>query len=60
MKQNNFTELFGYSFDKIYSENGPQTPSDPKSWFFPDFPGRFLSGAMHGDVAALEQRGDGT
>ena len=39
MKQNNSTELLGYSFHKIYNRNDPtQTPQTPNLDFFPDFP----------------------
>ena len=37
MKQNNSTELFGYSFNNIYNKNGPPDPLDPKPAFFPNF-----------------------
>ena len=37
VKQNNSTEFLGYAFHNIYNANGPQTPPDPKSDFFPDF-----------------------
>ena len=39
MKQNNATELSGYSFDNIYNKNGPPDALDPKSVFFARFPG---------------------
>ena len=38
MKQNNYTELWGHSFLKIYNKHAAQPP-DPKSRFFPGFPG---------------------
>ena len=37
MMQNNSTQLLGFSFNNIYSKDGPQTPPDPKSGFFSDF-----------------------
>ena len=39
MKQNNYTELSGYSFLKIYSRNGTPDPPRPQIQIFPDFHG---------------------
>ena len=39
MKQNNPTELCGYSFNHIYHTNGPRMAKDPKH---ADFSGRSL------------------
>ena len=47
MEQNNFAVLSGRSFFTIYNQNDP---SDPKSWFVPDFP-RFSVGNSFFDRA---------
>ena len=37
MKQNNSTELSGFSYNNIYCKNDPPDPLDPKSRCFPDY-----------------------
>ena len=37
MKQNNSTELLGYSSNHSYNKNGPPDPLDPNRQSFPDF-----------------------
>ena len=37
MKQNNYTELLGFSFNNIYSKNDPPDVVDPTSVFFSGF-----------------------
>ena len=39
MKQNNITELLGYSFHNIYNNADPPDPLDPKSTIFQENPG---------------------
>ena len=55
MKQNNSTEIRGYSFTRIYNRNGPQDPLHPKSDMFSGF-----SGIFHGIPEILKTMSEHT
>ena len=54
MKQNNHTELCGYSFHNIYTKNGPTDPLDSKSVFFLGVPS-LSKGHLVREICALQE-----